>query len=196
ATPSSDPAPGPAVSHENSRKQGRMTNSATHGPRAGLTNRAGVGLVSESCRHLTFEAPGPDATGAPAAQESRQRLPDLAGHRIEPGDRLTVHLFPEEGEQGTYDSTSVAPDLLFRDGTRLSDHPVHDQYGTRLTALAQGASKMLFVDQWNHIECDLSACIGQEIESFEIVCSWVRDGDALAEEARFDPPRDTAGPGH
>ena len=172
-----------------------MTNSATDGPRAGLTNRAGVGLVSESCHHVTFEPPGPDTTEAPAAQESRRRVTGLAGRRIEPGDRLTVHLFPEEGDQGTYDSTFVAPDLLFRDGTRLSDHPVHDQYGTRLTALAQGASKMLFVDQWNHIECDLSACIGQEIESFEIVCSWVRDSAALAEEARFDPPRDTAGPG-
>src|SRR5699024_12291817 len=136
ATPSPDHAPAPAVSQENSRKQGRMTNPTPHGPRAGLTNRAGVGLVSESCRHVTFEAPGPDATGAPAVQESRQRLSDLAGRRIEPGDRLTVHPFPEEGEGGAYDSTFVAPDLRLPGGSRLSEHRAPAQYGTRTTRTA------------------------------------------------------------
>lgn len=172
-----------------------MTNSAAAGPRAGLTNRGGVGVISRSCHHVTFEVPDPAAAEAPAVRESRQRLPGLTDRRIEPGDRLRLHLFPEDGDGGNYDSTFVAPDLLFRDGTRLSDHRVHDQYGTRLTALAQGASKMLFVNQWNHIECDLSACVGQEVEAFELVYSFVRDGDALAAEARFSPPRDTAGSG-
>src|SRR5699024_898816 len=117
----------PAGPHATSRRRGPMPSSPPDAPRAARTDRAGVGLGSESCHHGTFEPPGPEPTQAPAAQESRRRVTDLAGRRIEPGDRLTVHLFPEEGDQGTYDSTFVAPDLLFRDRHRLSSHLDHDQ---------------------------------------------------------------------
>ncbi|MFD9964831.1 GH92 family glycosyl hydrolase [Amycolatopsis sp. NPDC058986] len=48
-----------------------------------------------------------------------------------------------------YPSTNVAIDLAFTDGTYLRDLGATDQYGFPLTPEGQGASKILYANQWN-----------------------------------------------
>ncbi len=48
-----------------------------------------------------------------------------------------------------YPSTNVAVDLAFSDGTYLRDLGANDQYGFPLTPEGQGASKVLYANQWN-----------------------------------------------
>ncbi|MEU5835753.1 GH92 family glycosyl hydrolase [Streptomyces diacarni] len=66
---------------------------------------------------------------------------------------LSYRLFPEmpEGDR-SYAATHVAVDLAFTDGTYLSELRAADQHGNRLTPAAQGASKTLYVNQWNNTE--------------------------------------------
>ncbi|GAA3033360.1 hypothetical protein Aglo01_41040 [Actinokineospora globicatena] len=74
---------------------------------------------------------------------------------------LSYVVFPEFDER--YLSTHVALDLVFSDGTRLSDLGAVDQLGYALTARAQGESKALFPDQWNHRAVRLSVADGKTI---------------------------------
>lgn len=48
-------------------------------------------------------------------------------------------------------STYVAVDLVFDDGSRLSQRAPPDRYGYRLTARAQGQARLLYPDQWNAV---------------------------------------------
>ncbi|WP_329061449.1 GH92 family glycosyl hydrolase [Amycolatopsis sp. NBC_01480] len=48
-----------------------------------------------------------------------------------------------------YPSTNVAIDLAFTDGTYLSSLGATDQYGFPLSPQGQGASKVLYANQWN-----------------------------------------------
>ncbi|MBR7673766.1 GH92 family glycosyl hydrolase [Streptomyces daliensis] len=66
---------------------------------------------------------------------------------------LSYRIFPEmpEGDRG-YAATQVAVDLAFTDGTYLSELRAADQHGAPLSPRGQGASKTLYVNQWNHKE--------------------------------------------
>ncbi|MEC3976845.1 GH92 family glycosyl hydrolase [Amycolatopsis sp. H20-H5] len=50
-----------------------------------------------------------------------------------------------------YPSTNVAIDLAFTDGTYLSNLGAVDQYGFGMSPQAQGASKVLYANQWNQV---------------------------------------------
>lgn len=66
---------------------------------------------------------------------------------------LSYRLFPEmTGEDRSYAATNVAVDLVFTDGTYLSELRAADQHGARLSPRGQGASKTLLVNQWNNKE--------------------------------------------
>ncbi|GAA1938243.1 GH92 family glycosyl hydrolase [Amycolatopsis minnesotensis] len=69
---------------------------------------------------------------------------------------LSYLVFPESGEH-RYRATFVAVDVEFDDGTTLSGLGGLDQHGFGMSALAQGTSKALYVDQWNAVRCDLGA---------------------------------------
>ncbi|WP_329047271.1 GH92 family glycosyl hydrolase [Amycolatopsis sp. NBC_01488] len=56
-----------------------------------------------------------------------------------------------------YPSTNVAIDLAFTDGTYLRNLGATDQYGFPLTPEGQGASKVLYANQWNLVR----SAIGQ-----------------------------------
>ena len=69
---------------------------------------------------------------------------------VGPKTRLSYKIFPEfTGEDGRYPSTYAAVDLHFTDGSYLSGRSPVDQHGYPLTGAGQGASKVLFADQWN-----------------------------------------------
>ncbi|MBQ0852764.1 GH92 family glycosyl hydrolase [Streptomyces sp. BH-SS-21] len=65
---------------------------------------------------------------------------------------LAYRIFPSmaDGDRD-YDATNVSVDLAFTDGTYLSDLRAQDQHGFALTPQGQGASKVLYVNQWNNV---------------------------------------------
>ncbi|MFC3505531.1 GH92 family glycosyl hydrolase [Micromonospora krabiensis] len=77
---------------------------------------------------------------------------------VGPKTRLSYRIFPEfTGQNDTYPSTYTALDLHFTDGTYLSRLAPLDQHGYALTAAGQGASKVLYADQWNAVQSDIGA---------------------------------------
>ncbi|MCF3135157.1 GH92 family glycosyl hydrolase [Streptomyces olivochromogenes] len=71
--------------------------------------------------------------------------------------RLSYRIFPSmaDGDRD-YDATNVSVDLAFTDGTYLSGLGATDQHGFPLSPRGQGASKVLYTNQWN----DVSSRIG------------------------------------
>lgn len=65
---------------------------------------------------------------------------------------LSYKIFPQmaDGDRD-YDATNVAVDLVFTDGTYLSDLGASDSHGFALTPQGQGAAKILYVNQWNSV---------------------------------------------
>ncbi|MFG2045068.1 GH92 family glycosyl hydrolase [Dactylosporangium sp. NPDC048998] len=77
---------------------------------------------------------------------------------VGPKSRLSYKIFPEyTGQDAQYPSTYAAVDLHFTDGSYLSGLSAIDQHGYALTAAGQGASKVLYADQWNAVQSDIGA---------------------------------------
>jgi predicted alpha-1,2-mannosidase len=77
---------------------------------------------------------------------------------VGPKTRLSYKIFPElTGEDLQYPSTYAAIDLHFTDGSYLSALSPVDQHGYTLTAAGQGASKVLYADEWNAVQSDIGA---------------------------------------
>ena len=75
---------------------------------------------------------------------------------VGPKSRLSYKVFPEfTGHDTQYPSTYAAVDLHFTDGSYLSGLSPVDQHGSPLTAAGQGASKVLYADQWNAVASDI-----------------------------------------
>ncbi|MEU0025900.1 GH92 family glycosyl hydrolase [Streptomyces sp. NPDC006335] len=72
--------------------------------------------------------------------------------RIDRLTRLSYRIYPSmvDGDRD-YDSTNVSVDLAFTDGTFLSGLGARDQHGFTLSPQGQGASKALYVNQWNNV---------------------------------------------
>ncbi|MFF5857203.1 GH92 family glycosyl hydrolase [Streptomyces sp. NPDC012751] len=72
--------------------------------------------------------------------------------------QLSYRLFPSmaDGDRD-YDATNVSVDLAFTDGTYLSDLGAVDQHGFPLSPRGQGASKALYVNQWNDVVARIGA---------------------------------------
>ncbi|WP_433205481.1 GH92 family glycosyl hydrolase [Dactylosporangium sp. CS-047395] len=77
---------------------------------------------------------------------------------VGPKTRLSYRIFPEyTGQDAQYPSTYAAIDLHFTDGSYLSARSPLDQHGYALTAAGQGASKVLYADQWNAVQSEVGA---------------------------------------
>ncbi|MFI5910981.1 GH92 family glycosyl hydrolase [Dactylosporangium sp. NPDC051541] len=75
---------------------------------------------------------------------------------VGPKTRLSYKIFPEyTGQDAQYPSTYAAVDLHFTDGSYLSAKSPLDQHGYPLTGAGQGASKVLYADQWNAVQSDI-----------------------------------------
>ncbi|GLZ37189.1 GH92 family glycosyl hydrolase [Actinokineospora sp. NBRC 105648] len=123
------------------------------GPRSAYAAKAGVGF--SGTRSLRYEG----AAAAPGRAVNRLFWSDLL---VRNGMRLSYVVFPEFGDL-RYPSTFVAVDLVFADGTRLSELGATDQLGFALTARAQGESRALFPEQWNHRVVDLDVAAGRTV---------------------------------
>ncbi|MGW5253115.1 GH92 family glycosyl hydrolase [Streptomyces sp. NPDC004012] len=72
--------------------------------------------------------------------------------RVEPNTRLSYRIFPSMADKDRdYDATNASVDLAFTDGTYLSGLGALDEHGFPLTPQGQGASKVLYVNQWNDV---------------------------------------------
>lgn len=107
-------------------------------------------------------------------------VPGFSGRVVAPGDELSWVWFPERTlPQGVtepteadlphfWDATAFALDVVFADGTRLSEHEgARDQYGDALTPVAQDAARKQWVDQWNRRAVDLTPFAGLVVDRLE-----------------------------
>nr|WP_249361952.1 GH92 family glycosyl hydrolase [Gordonia araii] len=102
----------------------------------------------------------------------------LAGTGLEgrtiPADRvLRYAVFPvfdadEPDVRDGYAATAVAVDLVFTDGTRLSDIGPTDQLGVPIDARSQYDARMLSVDQWSSRSVSLRGADGRTVERVEL----------------------------
>ncbi|MEU0332003.1 GH92 family glycosyl hydrolase [Streptomyces sp. NPDC006193] len=80
--------------------------------------------------------------------------------------QLSYRVFPSmaDGDRD-YDATNVSVDLAFTDGTRLSGLGARDQHGFPLSPRGQGASKALYVNQWNNVAARIgSVAAGKTVD--------------------------------
>ncbi|MEV5407313.1 GH92 family glycosyl hydrolase [Thermopolyspora sp. NPDC052614] len=130
---------------------------------------------------------------------------------VRSGTELSYVVFPAfTNADLRYQSTYVAVDLAFSDGTYLSDLHAKDQHGVELTPRAQGESKTLYADQWNHKAADIGKVArGKRIKRILVgydspvgqasFRGWVDDIKIVTERKRqpyqaFGPHRDTTRP--
>ncbi|WIB27398.1 GH92 family glycosyl hydrolase [Curtobacterium sp. MCSS17_015] len=152
------------------RRGGPTADSPTNtGPVTAVAARNGVGFVSQQA--TLVEQTDPRGTV--------QVVPGFAGREVGRADVLTWVWFPErslpEGQtepavrdlDGFWAATAFALDIVFTDGTRLSEGGARDQYGEPVTPEAQDDARKQWVDQWNRRTVDLSAVAGRVVDRLE-----------------------------
>ncbi|WP_433161287.1 GH92 family glycosyl hydrolase [Kribbella sp. CA-247076] len=135
------------------------------GPAGGRTSPSGVGFSSVNATRYAGTTGG--------RQEAELRTPDLL---VRPGDRLRYKIYPELDVQLGYEATYAAVDLVFTDGSRLSGLGVVDQYGMPFDAAGQGTAKILYADQWNDVQVDLTPAAGRTVAQVLLVVDAPGDG--------------------
>lgn len=161
---------------------GALTVAVGDGPEAPYAAKAGAGY--SGAHALRYEARG----------EARRRLFEVDA-TIDAETTLSWLVLPEIVGEDTAASTFASLDLVFDDGSRLSDSPARDQHGVRLGARAQGASKTLYPQQWARKAVrlgDVPALRGRRVVAIELETAapggaaargWI-DDVALGEVAR------------
>jgi predicted alpha-1,2-mannosidase len=122
-----------------------MLSLVDRGPSGSPTAKAGAGFTGK--RALRYA--GRHTAEGRAYSYNKVFDVDVAVGR---DTRLSYRVFPSmaDGDRD-YDATNVAVDLAFTDGTYLSDLRATDQHGFALSPRGQGAAKVLYVNQWNHV---------------------------------------------
>ncbi|MBO4356153.1 MAG: glycoside hydrolase family 92 protein, partial [Clostridia bacterium] len=72
--------------------------------------------------------------------------------------RLTYHIFPSmfgEHYDTKYTQMYFGIDLLFNDGSRLSEYRAKDTTGTGIDPISQGKSGILYTNQWNRVNINI-----------------------------------------
>ncbi|MDH5825006.1 GH92 family glycosyl hydrolase [Luteimonas sp. RD2P54] len=90
---------------------------------------------------------------------------------VEADTRLAWMVLPEIVDGDTVASTGVSLDLVFDDGSRLSDAGARDQHGAPLGARGQAGSKTLYPQQWARKEVrlgDTPELSGRRIRAIEL----------------------------
>ena len=122
-----------------------MLSLVDRGPSGSPTAKAGAGFTGK--RALRYA--GRHTADGRAYSTNKVFDVDVA---VDPLTRLSYRIFPSmaDGDRD-YDATNVSVDLAFTDGTFLSDLGARDQHGFALSPQAQGAAKVLYVNQWNNV---------------------------------------------
>ncbi|MFJ9902397.1 GH92 family glycosyl hydrolase [Streptomyces sp. NPDC101152] len=122
-----------------------MLSLVDRGPSGSPTAKAGAGFTGK--RALRYAGRHTAAGHA----YSYNKVFDV-NVRVGRDTQLSYRLYPQmaDGDRD-YDATNVAVDLAFTDGTYLSGLGATDQHGFPLSPAGQGASKVLYVNQWNNV---------------------------------------------
>ncbi len=142
-----------------------------NGPAVAYTAKPGVGF--SGMHSLGYEGQVIAAPGGKAVAELFDVSIPVTADTV-----LSYKIFPGfiEGDL-RYPSTFVAIDLLFADGTRLSELGARDQQGFVLSPLGQGESKSLYTQQWN----------ARQVRLGEVAAGKVIDKVLLGYQAPFGP---------
>ena len=120
-----------------------MTSKVGDGPRGGYTAKSGVGFTGLKAFQYagTHEAEG--------RGYSYNKVFDV-DVPVGASTELSYLIYPDfvDGDL-SYPSTYASLDLVFTDGTYLSDLGATDQHGATLSPRGQQASKTLYTNQWN-----------------------------------------------
>ncbi|WP_353114407.1 GH92 family glycosyl hydrolase [Microbacterium sp.] len=136
------------------------------------TGRPGLGYRSvEPLRYAVSGVPGSRARTVLAEV-------DLL---VSEGDELRYVVHPQIDEtagdiRDAFRSTAVSCDLLFADGSRLSQSAAADQYGFGASAEEQYASRSTFVNQWNLKRIALDSVVGRRAVAIEL-SAFVPEGE-------------------
>lgn len=123
------------------------------GPSSAYNSKTGVGFTG--LRSLQYGGYQTEAGGYAYAKVFDV---DVA---VTPDTRLSYVLFPElTGGDLRYPSTYASVDLLFDDGTFLSELGARDQHGVKLDPVSQGDAATLYANQWNYRLADVGAVAG------------------------------------
>ncbi|MER7889838.1 GH92 family glycosyl hydrolase [Micromonospora sp. NPDC094482] len=146
------------------------------GPVGGYTTKPEAGFTGTAALRY---AGGAEADGRSYATNKLFDVDIPVG----PKTRLSYKIFPEfTGQDAQYPSTYAAVDLHFTDGSYLSRRSPVDQHGYPLPAAGQGASKVLYADQWNAVQTDVGAVArGKTID--RILLAY--DNPQATEKTRF-----------
>ncbi|MEI5521164.1 GH92 family glycosyl hydrolase [Streptomyces brasiliscabiei] len=122
-----------------------MLSLVDRGPSGSATAKAGAGFTGK--RALRYA--GRHTTDGPAHSYNKVFDVNVAVQR---DTELAYRIFPSmtDGDLD-YDATNVSVDLVFTDGTSLSELGAADQHGFPLSPRGQGAAKVLYVNQWNDV---------------------------------------------
>ncbi|RUP35958.1 MAG: glycoside hydrolase family 92 protein [Gordonia sp. (in: high G+C Gram-positive bacteria)] len=154
------------------------------GPSYAVNAKPGVGLTSAH--------PWGYCVAGPVGRRWRAQLADtgLEGATIPVGTALRFAVFPcfddsEPDVRDGYAATAVAVDIVFTDGSRLSDAAAVDQYGVALDPQTQYGARLLSVDQWSSRTVTLDLVVGRTVERVELVGEVpVRTDDRVSERAQ------------
>lgn len=129
------------------------------GPTSGPNMKAGAGFTG--AKALRYH--GVHVTDGPAKETNV--LYDGQSLKIAKNTELSYKIFPELGGDVQYPATYAAVDLQLSDGSRVSasKESLVDGHGDGISAAAQGASKILFTDQWNSVKIDLGKLAGKTV---------------------------------
>ncbi|WP_405061377.1 GH92 family glycosyl hydrolase [Kribbella sp. NBC_01505] len=103
----------------------------------------------------------------------------VAAGVVQRGERLRYKVYPELDDRLEYDATYVAVDLIFTDGTRLSELGATDQYGNAFHAFGQGVAKVLYANQWNDVQVDLAKGLGKTVADVVLTVDAPASGTAF-----------------
>ena len=132
-------------------------NTTLGAPIVGFNLTKNVGFSGkQAVKYEGIESPVSPATVTTARNKIFDNLSVVVG----PKTRLSYVVLPDfyEGSGSladTFQSTYVALDLHFTDGTYLSQLSPLDRNGAELTAQGQGDGKMLYLKQWNAVSSDI-----------------------------------------
>ncbi|OEJ41521.1 alpha-mannosidase [Streptomyces agglomeratus] len=121
-----------------------MRSQVDRGPSGSPTAKAGAGFTGK--RALRYAG-----THKPEGRAYSYNKVFDVDTRVTRDTELSYRVFPSLPETDLdYPATNVSVDLAFTDGTYLSELRAVDQHGAVLSPQGQGASKTLYVNQWNH----------------------------------------------
>ncbi|ROS79206.1 GH92 family glycosyl hydrolase [Cellulomonas sp. PhB143] len=135
-----------------------MVTELSKGPASGPTIKSNVGFTGLAA--LRYGGSHLDDGDANATNVLYDGLDVVVGE----DSRLSYEIFPDLLSDLQYPSTYAAIDVRFTDGTYLSGLGARDQNETPFSPRGEGAGKILYANQWNDVQVDLTKAAGKTID--------------------------------